>query len=37
MIGPVNLNLRITNIGKAAASDVKVEFTVKGKNTVKRS
>lgn len=37
MIGPVNLNLRISNVGKGSAGDVNVIFIVKGQKTVERT
>jgi len=37
MVGPMNLKLRISNIGKSSASEVKVTFTVIGVTTVTRT
>lgn len=37
MKGPVNLDFRISNVGKGPASDVRVNFTVIGRNTVTRT
>lgn len=37
MIGPMALNFRVSNIGRGPASDVQVDFTVLGVNTVKRT
>jgi hypothetical protein len=37
MMGPVHIDFRISNVGKASASDVVVSFTVVGHNTVSRT
>ena len=37
MNGPVNLDFRISNVGKGPAEDVRVNFTVVGQNTVTRT
>jgi hypothetical protein len=37
MVGPMNLKLRISNIGKSSASEVQVTFTVIGVATVTRT
>src|SRR5213592_3305876 len=37
MVGPMNLKLRITNIGKSSASEVQVTFTVIGVANVTRA
>ncbi len=36
-MGPVHIDFRISNVGKASASDVVVSFTVVGQNTVSRT
>lgn len=37
MIGPVNIDFRISNVGKGSASDVRVNFTFIGQHTVERT
>jgi hypothetical protein len=37
MMGPVNVDFRISNVGKGSASVVQVNFLVIGRNTVKRT
>lgn len=37
MTGPVNVDFRISNVGKGSASDVQVNFLVIGRNTIKRT
>jgi hypothetical protein len=37
MVGPVNIDFRISNVGKGPAGDIRVNFTVVGQNTVSRT
>jgi hypothetical protein len=37
MIGPVNIDFRLSNVGKGPASDVRVNFTVIGQQSVART
>ncbi|HJR84984.1 MAG TPA: hypothetical protein VJ772_06400 [Nitrososphaeraceae archaeon] len=37
MIGPVNLDLRVSNIGKGSATDVKVDLDFIGNNSITRT